>query len=257
MKIKKISEDEKKYVFEIEGTSPGYVNSLRRVLSSEVPTMAISTLDIKKNSSAMYDEMLAHRMGLLVLSTDLESYNFAEKDQEPSAATHVTMTLKAKGPKTVYAGDLKSKDSKVKPVHEKTPIVKLGEGQEIELIAYARLGRGTEHSKWNAGLVSYYYKPKITVNNKSSELKEYLEAYPPQIIKDGKIDEKSINTPELIDACKGINDNIVKIEYDNPHENFVFRIEPWGQLDAKKIIKRGVEELDSQLDEFGKLLKKL
>ncbi len=254
MKIKKMAKEGNKYSFEISDVTPAYVNALRRVFSSEVPTMAISTLEIKKNTSAMYDEMLAHRLGLLALSTDLDSYNFPKEDKV-SAATHATMTLKVKGPKTVYASDLKSKDPKVKPVNDKTPIIKLFEGQELELIAYAHLGRGSEHTKWSPGLVSYYYKPKITVNNKYPELKEYLDAYPPMIIKNDKIDEKSINKPELIDACKDVNNDIIKVEYDNPHKDFIFTIEPWGQLSPEEIIKKGVEELDKQLDEFGKLVK--
>ena len=254
MKLTKVKKEEGKVVFEINDLTPAYVNSLRRIFANEVPTMAIQNLEIRKNDSALYDEIIAHRMGLLVLKTDLKSYNLPEKGAEPSAATHVEMVLKAKGPKTVYAEELKSKDPKIKPVHGKTPIVKLGEGQEIELVARACLGYGTEHSKWSTGLVSYYFKPKIEVNNNSKELKDYINKYPKQVVKDGKIDVKLINTPELIDACNGVNEDIVKISYERKHKDFVFTIESWGQLNPEEIVEKGIEVYNNKLGEFEKAI---
>ena len=38
-------------------------NAIRRSVS-EVPTLAIEEVEIFKNDSALYDEMLAHRLGL-------------------------------------------------------------------------------------------------------------------------------------------------------------------------------------------------
>ena len=88
---------------------------------------------------------------------------------------------------------------------------------------------------YNTGLVSYYYKPKITVNNKSSKLKQFIDKYPPQIVKKGQIDASKINTPEIIDACKDVCPDVVKIEYDEPNTDFVFTIESFGQLTPDQI----------------------
>lgn len=254
MKLELIKKKKGKITFEIKDASVAYANTLRRVFSTEVPTMAISTVEFKQNSSALYDEIVAHRLGLVALKTDLQSYNMPSEGAPESAATHVTFTLKAVGPKTIYASDLKSNDSKVVPVYPETIILKLFDKQEVELIATAHLGLGKEHMKWSPCLATYYYKPKITVNNKSIT-PEILEQFPPQVRTKGQIDAEKIDSPELIDACRDINKDVVKIEYENPHTDFVFTIEAWGQLTPEAIVEEGIKQYNAQLDEFKKLLK--
>ncbi len=256
MKLSLVEKNKRATVFEVSGASPGYVNTLRRVFASEVPTMAISKVEFKNNSSALYDEMIAHRLGLVVLKTDLSSYNVPKKDAPVSPATHCTFKLKVVGPKTVYASDLKSSDPKVKPVFPDTIIVKLFEGQELELVASAHLGFGKDHSKWSPGLVTYYYKPDIKVNNKAASFKDSREKFPKAIFNaKGEIDVKKINSPQLVDACKGVDDSVVSIKYKYPQSDFVFVVEPWGQLSVKELVEEGVKQYNSQLDGFKKLLK--
>jgi DNA-directed RNA polymerase subunit D len=257
MKFKLIKKKKDRITFEISKASIAYVNTLRRVFMAEVPVMAIHNIEFKQNTSALYDELVAHRLGLLAMKTDLSTYNVPKVGEEPSAATHVVFTLKETGPKMVYASDLKSKDPKVVPVFPETPIVKLIENQELEFVATAHLGFGKDHAKWNTGLVSYYYKPTITVNNKSAKMKDFIEKYPPQIRKKDVIEAEKINSPELIDACKGICDDIVKIEYESPNTDFVFTIESFGQLSPDSIVEEGLNQFDLQLDEFSKLVKEL
>lgn len=251
MKLKNISSNNGKKVFEISDLNPGYVNTLRRIFSSEVPTMAIATVEFRKNSSALYDEIVAHRLGMLALTTDLKSYNFPKKEEEPSAATHATFTLKVKGPKTVYASDLTPKDKAITPVHPKTPIVKLLEGQELELIATAHLGYGTEHAKWDASLSTYYFKPKIEVKSNKN-----IDKYPSLVVKNGKIDASLINTPQLIDACVDVSED-VKITYPEDKKEFVFTIESWGQLNPDQIVEAGIKRFEEEISSFEAAFKKI
>ncbi len=256
MKLSLVNKNKVKTTFEVSGVSPAYINSLRRLFSSEVPTMAISTVDFKQNSSALYDEIVAHRLGLTVLKTDLTSYNVPKKGEPVGPATHCTFTMKVTGPKTVYASDLKSNDPSIKPVHPETIIVKLLEGQEIELVATAHLGVGIEHTKWSPGLTSYYYKPTIKVNNKAASFDDSKDKFPTHIFNaKGEIDVKKLNSPQLIDACRDIDDDVISITYNSPQDEFVFTIEPWGQLPVEDIVEEGVKQFNSQLDEFKKLLK--
>ena len=178
-----VSKDENKMTFLVKNSSPAYSNALRRIMLTEVPVMAIEELEIKKNNSALYDEVLAHRLGLIPLTTDLKSYELpeSEKDiEEMKAKCTLLLTLKEKGPKTVYASDLKSKDPKVKPVFPKIPIVKLLKDQQIELSAVAILGRGKDHAKFSACHVWYNYNPKITINKKA-DLSNFKDLYPADI----------------------------------------------------------------------------
>jgi DNA-directed RNA polymerase subunit D len=256
MKLEKISKNDEKVVFAIEDTTPAFVNTLRRLIVTEVPTMAIENVEIRKNSSSLYDEMIALRLGLLVLSTDLDSYEFpSEKVPLESAKASLKLTLSAKGPKTVYASDIKSADPKVKPVHGKTPIVKLLEGQELEIEAVAILGRGKEHAKWSPGHAYYTNDADITINNASEFMEEYKTSFPAEIFKDGKIDKNAILKNNLVDAVEGVNEDIVKVEY-KPNR-FIFTVESWGQLKATEMVDRAMDVLKEKSDEFAKLVKDL
>jgi DNA-directed RNA polymerase subunit D len=158
IKINILEKSKESIKFVIDGIKPSLANALRRIMISEVPTMAIEWVDFKKNDSALYDELIAHRLGLIPLTYDRKAYKLPEECREASvkdSQCYAKLKLKKKGPCIVYSGDLESEDENVKPVFDKIPIVELLEGQEIELIAYARLGYGKEHIKWQGAVVGY------------------------------------------------------------------------------------------------------
>ncbi len=254
-----ISENKKTgtVTFLLKGSTPAFANALRRTMIESVPTMAIQDVEFKDNSSVLYDEIIAHRLGLIPLSTDLKGYNLPSACKcsgEGCARCSVKLTLKAKGPGIVYASDIKSKDPKIKPVQPDTPIAKLLKGQELELEATAVLGQGKEHVKWSPCLAWYVYEPIITVNNDSPKLAECKSKLPPQIFdKNGKIDKKLI-TGQLVDACEGVCPEAIKIEHNN--ENLLFSIEPWGQLEPKEIAQKAADLLLESLNEFEEKLGK-
>ncbi|AJF61221.1 TPA: DNA-directed RNA polymerase subunit D [Candidatus Woesearchaeota archaeon] len=255
MKFEVLSKKGEKMSFLLKATTPAYSNALRRIMLTEVPVMAIENVEIKQNSSAMYDEVLSHRLGLIVLTTDLKSYELPKSQEDVDgrkAKCTLELTLKAKGPKTVYASDLKSKDPKVKPVHPKTPIVKLLKDQEIELVAVAVLGKGEEHSKWCPGHVWYTYNFDIKINN--NDIEKYRDLYPPQAFdKKGKLDKELIIKNNLVDAVGHVNEKVVKVEYkDTEH---IFHLESWGQLEPKEIIVEAFNIFNDKLGELDKLMK--
>jgi DNA-directed RNA polymerase subunit D len=241
----------------IRGTTPAFANTLRRLMMAEVPTMAIEDVEISKNSSALYDETLAHRLGLLPLVTDVKSYRLKKgAEDDGSAACETTLTLKAKGPCTVYASSLKSKDPKIVPVYPDMPLCVLLKGQEIELVATAILGKGKEHMKWSPCLAWYGYEPTLTINQKSEQLEKMKKMYPPQIFdKNSKIDKAAILDNNLVDAVDGVCEDIIKVEYND--KNIIFHIEAWGQLDCKTIVQKAIELFDEQLEDLDQSLKNL
>ena len=255
--FEKISSKGNKMTFLIKKSSPAYSNALRRIMLTEVPVMAVEELEIKKNSSALYDEVLAHRIGLIPLTTDLESYELPEKKEdidERKAKCTLQLTLKEKGPKTVYASDFKTADPKIKPVYPKMPIVKLLKNQEIELLAVAILGKGKDHAKWCPGHVWYNYSPKLKISKDKDLLKKNKDNYPPHIFnKKGEIDEKAILENNLVDAVAHVNEDLIKVEYDDTE--YIFQLESWGQLSCKEIILKSLDVFNDKLDELNKLIK--
>lgn len=251
MMIELIKKDKKteRVTFMLKNTTPAMANSLRRAMIDAVPTMAIDEVEFSKNDSVLYDEIIAHRLGLTPLITDLKGYTIKKADEELSAKNSVKLTLRAKGPCTVYAEELKSKDPKIKPAYPKTPIAKLLKGQDLELEATAVLGVGKDHTKHTPCLAWHTYKNKAIVNNNHKEFENFKDKYPRQIFNNGKIDVKLIEQHDLYEACEGVNDEIVKIEKDPT--TIIFHIEPWGQLSPAEILASAADHLMSLFEEFS------
>ena len=256
MKIDIVSQDKKagKLVFKLSESDSAFANMLRKTILDEVPTMAIDIVEFRQNSSVLYDEIIAHRLGLLPLKTDLKAYNLKDECTCGGAGCskcELMLMLKTKTNCVVYASDMESKDPKIVPVFPETPIVKLLKNQNLEFEATACLGRGKEHAKWSPCLVHFTNEPDITINNSSPKLKEFKDKFPPQALdKSGKIDKKKIIELNLADACDGICDDIVKVKYND--NNFLFYVESWGQLPAKDIVEEAVKIIKQKLDDLAK-----
>ena len=254
MNIKILDKEENKLMLLIFGTNYSIVNALRRSIMEEVPVMAIEEVTFIKNSSALYDEITAHRLGLLPLSTDLLSYNLKEECKckgKGCARCQLKFALEAKGPCIVYAENLKSKDPKVKPVNPKMPITQLLKGQTLQLEAVAVLGNGKEHAKFSPGLVYYKAYPTLKVT-KDSNVKKCAEMSNNLVVKGNKLEFKDIT--KWNEAQEQICEkNKVEIEYSE--EDFIFVIESWGQLEAEKLVGLGVDYFSKKLKELQKLVK--
>lgn len=161
VKLQILEQDEKKIKVIFKDIHRSYVNAIRRFAICEVPTIAIDEVVVLENSSVMYDELIAHRLGLIPLKTDLTRYSLPEECDCKSALgctkCRVLLVLDVEAgnrTRVVYSGDLRSEDDFVKPTSDSIPIVKLAPKQAIKLEAYARLGKGKEHAKWQPATVS-------------------------------------------------------------------------------------------------------
>jgi len=265
MEIKMIekSKDGIKVTFLLKDSNTSFANAIRRIATDEVPTMAIEDVEFRKNNSVLYDEMMALRLGLLPIETDLRSYNLPEECSckgEGCSQCQLKMVMKAKGPCTVYASEIKSQDPNCKPVYPKTLIVKLLKGQELELIAYARLGKGKVHSKWSPGLIHYKHRPEIEIKNlKESDYEKVAKSCPVEVF-DVKGSKISINKENLLKChlCEACIEAAPKgaIELTDVKSDFIFTVESFGQLDPKEIIVKAIDIFDEKLDDFEKELEK-
>jgi len=160
MKIKILEKNGNEIKFSVEGLTPGFANALRRIMMTEIPTMAIEFVDFKKNGSVLPDEILANRIGQIPLTFDKKAYDLPNEckcEGKGCSRCQIELVLKKKGPCVVYAEDLKSSAKDVKPVFEKIPIIELFEGEELQFEAIAQLGLGKDHAKWQSAIVGYNY----------------------------------------------------------------------------------------------------
>ena len=188
--IQVLTNDDKKISVKIKGVSSHYANALRRICLNGIPVFAIDTVDVIENSSVLPDEGIAHTLGLIPLKTELRG-----SDELNSRVMLVLDSEATENTKVVTSAELESKDQVVKPISNQIPIIHLAPGQRVKLEAYARLGRGTEHSKWNSANVSI-----LTNTDKTDEYVLTVETSgslePRQIIMAG-IDELSKRLEEF------------------------------------------------------------
>ena len=204
-----ISKDSEKIAIKLKGVPLQYANALRRVCLNGVPVFAIDTVDIIQNTSVLPDEGLAHRLGLIPLKTDLKRFNEPSKCdcQSESGCSNCKVLLvldsgEAEESRSVLSSELSSEDETVKPTSDKIPIVQLAPGQQIKIECYARLGRGTEHAKWNSSNLA-----TLTDTNKDDEKILTVESTgavnPEQIVLEG-VEEVSRRVVEFKDMINNI-----------------------------------------------------
>ncbi len=206
-----INKDNQKISVKIKGVPLHYANALRRVCLNGVPVFAIDTVDIIENSSVLPDEGLAHRLGLIPIKTDLTRFNEPSKcdcQSESGCSNCRVMIVLDSGDsdvtRTILSNELSSEDESIKPTSDKISIVQLTQGQRIKVECYARLGRGTEHAKWNSANIS-----TLTDTDKKDESVLTVESTgalsPEQIILAG-VDEVSNRLGEFKDMINQIKE---------------------------------------------------
>lgn len=218
-------------------------NAIRRYVD-QIPILAIDEVEISKNDSPLYDETIAHRLGLIPLKMEK---GVGEKDEQ--------LTLVAKKEGIVYSGELKSKT--VKPVYDKIPITILKKGQELEILAIARLGKGSKHSKFSPGLMFYRNLVKIKIDKDCP--KEVVNICPQKIF--SLVSEKvSVTDEDKCDMCEACVDLCKKMGKDSikliPTEELVITIESFGQINEEEIFKRAIKILKEDLEEVSKKISK-
>lgn len=230
--IKIIKKTPEKIVFTTD-MEIGLANALRRSVN-EVPIMAMDEVDIYRNDSALYDEMIAHRIGLIPL-----------RHQKLKEGEVIQLKLNVEGREVV------SQDLGKDVVFENMPIVLLGEDQGLEVVAKARVGTGKEHAKFIPGLVFYRYLSKIEIAKEGEKHKELAELFPHIFEFDGKLKVKDELQCDLdqedVDGFKGIT---IK-----QTDQLVFTIESWGQIKAEDIFNEMIKALENNLKDANKELK--
>jgi DNA-directed RNA polymerase subunit D len=209
-------------------------NAIRRSVS-EVPTLAIDEVEIYKNDSALYDEILAHRLGLVPLKTE----------KGMSEKTAIDLKLSKKGPCTVYSGDLKGNAD---VVHEKIPITILGPSHQLELLATAKLGIGLNHAKHVPGLCYYRH----ILEAKSSPQIDKIVEKSKGLIKPEKKAGKwlcDLNDSE-VESISEIDKETIK-----DSDEILLVIESYGNMPSKDILAKAISVLQDNLESFEKELK--
>jgi DNA-directed RNA polymerase subunit D len=262
MRVNLLEKNDLTMRFIVDGINAPLANTLRRIILSEVPIMAIDDIIIYENSSVLHDEILALRLGLIPLKTDLDSYNLPEKCGCKSdlgcnrCRTILTLNVEAdNGVRTVYSGDLIPEDPKVIPVSNKIPIVKLATGQKIRLEAYAKLGRGKEHAKWQpVSSCVYRYVPILKIDDSRCDAcGKCAEVCPRRVLAKEGNRIKIVREMECIlcnDCVRVCNKKPSPIQVSWDKNKFIFYIESTGALPVERIIFEALKIYEDKYSEF-------
>lgn len=246
-------------VFDVRGVTPSFLNAIRRTLLSQVPKLAIEDVTIYDNTSALFDEMLAHRLGLMPVPTDLNA--FVPRSQctcngEGCPNCTVLYTLSKEGPCMVYSGDLvPAADAKFRIVDPKIPLVKLLEGQRVMLEAGAVLGTGIEHAKWQAvNAVGYTEYPAIKVHPGAlppAALEHIQKTAPPGAVAVEGGTLRVLDPLKALSYVRSVKDlhELQSVEVTFEPDRYVFRVETDGSLSPAVALRKAIFILMEKLKE--------
>lgn len=259
MEIEVKKKHENELVLIIRDSDVAFTNAIRRVCMMEVPKLAIEDVHIIKNESAMFDEVLAHRLGLVPLTSNSESVEALLPPEECDCGDtcpkcSVSLVLRKKGPGVVYSKELVSDDPHIKPVFDSIPLLKLKEDQEVELEASAQLGIGMDHAKWQPTTAcSYQYYPLITISDDCVQCHKCADACPRGVLEfDEKAGEIKVIDQENCTMCKSCvracdhrNINVAYKEGD-----FIFTIETDGSMPPEEVLSKACDVLSQKADKI-------
>ncbi|WP_296792644.1 DNA-directed RNA polymerase subunit D [uncultured Methanobrevibacter sp.] len=259
MEIEVKSQSDNEMVFIIRDAEVPFINAIRRCAMVNVPKIAIEDVNIIRNDSAMFNEVLAHRLGLTPLVSDLDALEgmlLPEDEGWEEYTNGIMFTLNEVGPKVVYSKDLKSSDSKIKPVYDTIPLVKLKEDEVLNIEAVAKVGYGKEHAKWMPTTVCAYKQyPEITFNDDVEIDYDCAQACPRGILKSDRRSKKikilDIEDCAMCKSCVRASDNgYINVGF-RPND-FIFRIETDGAMHPKEVLLKACDVLGEKADKFIK-----
>ena len=254
MKTTVVSLTEDTVRFLIEGVDTSFVNTLRRAMVAEVPTMTIEDIFYFDNSSLIPDEILANRLGFTPLKTDLDNYVLPEDcdcNAElgcPKCRAVLTLDIEAtENTVTVYSGDLVADDPNTAPVSDKVVLAKLAEGQSIRFEAYAQLGQGKVHSKWSPVSMCVYQNVSMIPLTDQAKAEECVsDCEDAAVIEKDYLKIIDIQKFESCKRCRELAPRELIIENLKPDE-FLFTVESTGAISPKRIVTESVKILKQKL----------
>ena len=239
------------------------INSLRRIMLSELPKLAIEHVIIYDNTTALFDEIISHRLGLIPIATDLSLLNFRDEcvcNGEGCPSCTVRYTLSKEGEGMVHSGDLQPNEKSWRIKEGHVPIVELFDDQRLILEVEAVLGRGRDHAKWQPIIApGYRFNPTIRFDPKQKEdVESFVKELPEGLVtmKKDTLELRDIKDLAVFESYfQKEKIDFIAIELDDNNIQFHFQTD--GSLDAKDALTASIQIFADKLDEFEKKLKKL
>jgi DNA-directed RNA polymerase subunit D len=268
MRVEVLSVDGDTVRFLLGGVDVAFANALRRTMIMDVPCMVIDDIFFFDNSSAVADENLAHRIGYVPLKTDLDRYVLpvdCECGSELGCEKcRVVLTLDVEAEtdtRTVYSGDFVSEDPTVVPVSPEIPLTKIAPGQAVRLEAYAKLGTGKEHSKWQpVSEAVYQHVAEVEVNESAcTDCAECVKACPRDVLamEEGELRVVDVHACIICGDCERacpVEPPAVSVKAQD--DLFLFTVESTSCMAPQRLVVEAGQILTAKLNEFADKLER-
>ena len=241
-------------------TKPNMINAIRRTMLTDLPKLSIEDVTIYDNTSALFDEIVAHRVSLVPLPTHpdilVPRISCACKGEGcPNCVVHYT--LSKEGECTVYSGDLRPEDPMWSVIDKNIPLVKLLKNQRLILEAAAQLGTGKDHAKWQTVCgAGYKYHPVVEIDEKVCvKCGSCIEACPRNILemKRDKVIVKNITNCIMCDTCvETCKKGAITVSGDE--NRIILQYETDGSIKALDALKETLTILSKKYEELEKVL---
>lgn len=271
--------------FDLIGCLPSIANAFRRLMISEVPSMAIEKVYMFNNTSIIQDEVLAHRLGLIPLKADPRLFEYKSDDATDEGTDQDTLEYKLKVKCTrrkdaketscfdslyenhnVYSGQIRwvskgkqgtmYRESDVGPVHDKILISKMRPGHELDIKLLAVKGVGKDHAKFSpVSTATYRLLPDIILKRPvtGDDAKLLQTCFSPGVI---DIDEngRAHVKDARYDTCSR---NVFRyphladaVEIARIRDHFIFTVESVGAYPPHDIFLEAVKLMKKKCQQF-------
>lgn len=273
VEIRKLTDNDIRIL--VKGTNHVFMNMIRRTIISDVPKMAINNVDFHHGSlgsssegdeeiefestSPIYDEMIAHRLAMIPIATDLKLFSTRDScscggDGCPNCT--IMYAINKRGPCTVYSGDLEPVNNDAYRIKDDLiPIVKLDKGQALLVYATAELGNGKQHAKWqSAQAVGYQYYPVIDIKKTKCDDCEACVSACPRGVLDFDKKKKAIKIIDLesCNLCKACMEACEKGTIDITFDDSIFLLnfETDASYTPEVVLKKAIDILNFKFNDF-------
>ena len=232
--------------FVIENSSTSYVNALRRVIISDIPTPGIHRVDFQNNETDFVPEVLAHQIGMIGI-------------RMPESITTAELVLdlhnQGGGALKVHARDLVPRDERVDVLNPDTLLGYMAPGHRIRLTAYVQLGTVRDHAKWACCHCTFSYVPSVNVHQSRlldrTESLTMSEICPNNVfdIEDGCVSAPRSEQCSFCGECTSLKHMVegVDISVQTQPGVFLFEVESFGAFTVSQILRKATEVLDRRL----------
>ncbi len=292
VKIEIIEERDDHVTVLLKNTDRAFANALRRTLMCDVPKMAIhrvrfelgtiedsGTGETYESVGALPDEVIAHRLAMIPIPTFHDEFCFLEDDpgneglpreEWGTPASQIIYHCSARGTadgNLVTAGDLNvlgEEKLQIPELYRGIPITKLYAGQYLEFYAYAVLGVGRDHSKWNpVSGVSFSSRKEATITNSTKakilwglELnitsKDFSKASKGGTLKDVQKVETLIRDMHHVgDGTARIEDFADAITITDVPSEYLFSFDTDSSMTARKAFEMGCKALSARFSNLS------